>query len=162
MKNILQKVKRAIVTSIICFFFAFSSLSFLIYLPRVDEINALAISYSVAIIFWGSLIYGFVFCFRARLLVKKHLKNEKIKNKLNNSKKLGIFSFSKSITHVILYLIFLVGITLILFDLFQSRITSSIMIPVISVTMFSFALHCIVDGANYKIYKQMKEGRNNV
>ena len=161
MKSI-KKIKISIMLSIIFFFVAFFSLSMLVFIPKVEETYQMVIGYSVAIVFWSSLSFGCTFCIRTNLAVKRLLMGCSKEEISKKSKIPGVMSFSGNIYHLILYLVIVIGVILIISDLVNSWISSNIMFPVISITMFSFAMHCIVDGSNYKIYKQMKEGRNNV
>lgn len=61
----------------------------------------------------------------------------------------------------ILYGVVILGVGLMVTDIMFSYVPEMAMFPIISITILSFAVHCVVDGKYYKVYKLMKENVNN-
>ena len=70
----------------------------------------------------------------------------------------GIISFSSDIWHIVLYAVCVAGILVMVSDIIFHYISEYVMFPILSVVLFTFTVHCIVDGENYKLFKAIKEG----
>jgi Arc/MetJ-type ribon-helix-helix transcriptional regulator len=70
----------------------------------------------------------------------------------------GIITFSADINHMILYVVCVLGILVMISDVIFHYISEYIMFPILSIIFLAFAIHCIVDGENYKLFKAIKEG----
>lgn len=159
MKSVLskpvKKIRNTFYLAVIFFFISFFSLSALAVMPFLREQGQIIMGYTVAILFWIFLAFGLLFAAQAGLSISRS--GVKKEHKLP-----GIISFSANAKHIIVYLVCGVGIALMLSDMIYDCISSRVMFPIISVTLFAFVIHCMVDGVNYKTFKKMKEGENDV
>lgn len=73
----------------------------------------------------------------------------------------GIFRFSVKKSRVIIYLLIISGIAVIISDMVFNLISEFIMFPILSISFFLFAVHCVIDGKVFNIYKLTKEGTND-
>ena len=109
----------------------------------------------VAVIFWLGILAGILFSVLAGRI--KAAAAKITRGKLRIKQKLpGIINFNLRRDSIIVYLIFIVGLILIICDTALSCINQYVMFPVIALTMLAFFTHCIIDGKNYKIYKLLK------
>lgn len=160
MKNI-NKYRIPILVNVLSFAIAFFSISLIPISQLFGEGVEKWMGYVIAAIFWLSLIFGFV-SIRLTTLKFEGMKNKAIKLGLHKEQRLpGIISFGLSVPKIIIYAVTLIGLILIITDLIFTWVPSYIMFPILSITLFAFALHCIADGENYKVYKFIKEGMNN-
>ena len=128
---------------------------FVQFLPdRLEKIT----NYIVAALFYlGLIIGGFaiknakirMYRWRRRLIAERQFKKQRFP---------GIITFSADIKHIALYVICVLGILVMVSDMIFHYISEYIMFPILSVVLFSFIMHCIVDGENYKLFKVIKEG----
>lgn len=128
---------------------------FVQFLP--DKLEGIT-NYIVAALFYLGLIVGFfavrnargrMYRWRRRLMAERQFKKQRFP---------GIITFSTDIKHIVLYAICALGILVMVSDMFLHYISEYIMFPILSVVLFTFTLHCIVDGENYKLFKAIKEG----
>lgn len=119
------------------------------------------IAYAIAIVFWLGLILMLITLqlMRKKLSVyREELSDEGI---VINQQLPGIVNFSFQRRNIALYAVTAVGLCLIISDIIFNYISEVIMFPIISVTILSFAVHCVVDGKCYKVYKLIKESEKN-
>lgn len=117
-------------------------------------------SYIVATIFWSCLVIIIVLIFKTsgkRRLLEKNIENIRLKRKY----RLGIISFFKNqeamIADLILFVSFVFSIVLIAFEINVDWLVYIM----ISLFFFTFNLHCLLNGKNYrylKLYKKIQEG----
>lgn len=128
---------------------------FVQFLP--DKLESIT-NYIVAAFFYLGLIVGFfairnakirMYRWRRRLMAERQFKKQRFP---------GIITFSTDIMYILLYAICVLGILVMVSDMFFHHISEYIMFPILSVVLFAFTLHCIVDGENYKLFKAIKEG----
>ncbi len=62
---------------------------------------------------------------------------------------------------LILYGATVMGLVLIITDIIFDYIPETAMFPILSVTILSFTVHCVIDGKYYKAYKLIKESVND-
>ena len=127
-------------------------------------VNRQIIEYILAALFWLGLIFGIVFASMSRGIRRYTRRNPfrtfALAKKTGSHS--GIFSFGKDSIHITVYVVFTVGLVLIIANLIFGIISADVMFGVIAVTYYSFAVHCIIDGKNFKIYKKLKEGNRYV
>ena len=154
-----RKCLRGIKILFIFQFLAVVLLSFSVSLiPLVyrdgDDINEVAL-YPIAALFWLSLIAMVVLTIFIRIRLKHHGDELGLNSRINGA--LGAFSFAFDPKRCVIYSITLSGMIVIVFDVIFGYIPEQIMFPIISITLLSFATHCIVDGNNIKVFKLIKE-----
>ncbi len=120
---------------------------FVQFLP--DKLESIT-NYIVAALFYLGLIVGFfavrnakgrMYRWRRRLMAERQFKKQRLP---------GIIHFSADIKHIVLYVVCILGILVMVSDMIFHYISEYIMFPILSVVLFSFTLHCIVVGENYK------------
>lgn len=137
------------------------SLSLIPLTSGFEDGKSNVLAYVIAAVFWLGLIVTIVTtCFTKKLLYRSREKLV-IKECVKKHEPIGIISFSKDWKMWILYGITVLGLVLIVTDIFLGYVPEVIMFPIISVTILSFTVHCVVDGKYYKAYKLIKESSNN-
>ncbi len=158
MRRIEKRVGSSIWLTIVSFAISFFSLSAIPFSQNLTDTGQKIPSFMIAAIFWFFLIWGFLLTFltkRRQQTVRKKLKSMGL---IRAHQPPGIISFSSNPFSIILYVAFLIEIILIVSDLIFHWVPGYIMFPIISVTLFTFMLHCVVDGENYKVYQVIKKG----
>lgn len=130
-------------------------------LPFADIIDGGKVGVSsvvIAVLFWLGLIVGttcLIILTKFRHTVRARIPglNVRISKKFP-----GIMNFSLSVRHLVVYSVFIIGLSVIIFDLIFAFANRYLMFPVISVTYSAFIMHCMIDGKNYQIYKILKKG----
>ena len=129
------------------------SLSLIPYVP----LDGSAASYIIGAVFWIGVIVGTVSIimtkkvlhrYRAMLVDKKFIADRGLP---------GVISFTPKAGYIVLYAVTLVGLILMITDMIFTYVPERAMFPIISVTILSFTIHCVIDGKYYKAYKLIKE-----
>ena len=158
MRRIEKRVGSPIWLTIVLFAISFFSLSAIPFCQNLTGTGQRISGYIVAALFWFFLMLGFLFVFftkRRQQAVRRRLKSMGL---IRAHQPPGIISFSLRPLSIILYIAFLIEILLIVSDMIFHWVSGYIMFPIISVTLFTFMLHCMVDGENYKVYQVIKKG----
>lgn len=157
MQKQLSRMRSAIIWMILFYGMASLSLFFLSLMPVLNEKTQTVLGYTVAIVFWSGMLLG------SAILVILSCLRRKLKKRVKGYQQRlpGIVSYTKERFHIVLYITILIGMTLMVSDIVHHWISSYVMFPIISITLFLFIIHCIIDGRNYKIYKLLKEGAND-
>lgn len=151
------KYKLPILATVICFFVSFFSLDFILLLNSLDEKTQKVVGYIIAAVFWLFLAAGIacvIWTKSSYILIRKKVTDLGL---YKMQKYPGIITFSKDIPNIVIYVITGLGIVLSISDMIFNWISQYLMFPIISITLFLFVLHCIIDGENFKIYKIIKE-----
>ena len=128
---------------------------------RLPEERQDIAGYVVAALFWIGLIMGLVMTYMTGG------SRYELRNKMPELRRIrpqlypGIINFEKSATHITVYIAFVLGIAMIVCDVLGTPLPQSgsgVMYVIIALTYYSFLLHCLIDGENYKIYKFLKKG----
>lgn len=155
-----KKAKIFLQITVILFAVSFFSLSFIPFMDSSDESTQRILSNIIAALFWLGLIAGIIFNCITNRVIRKNSKKA-VKKVFNKQKFPGAITFSSNMKHLIIYGVILIGVVIMISDIALSWVASYIMFPVISLTLFLFTVHCIIDGKNYKIYMNAKEGVSN-
>lgn len=162
MSNVLEKTARQRLTiTALAAGLSSVALSVIPYAPVTAQGKPSVIAYIAAAIFWLGLILTLVTSWlTARMLARVR---ERLINKGSLKKKTlpGIISFSPEPMNMILYTLALIGTAVSITDIIYDYIPEKLMFPILSVTVFCFELHCILDGRNVKVYKLIKESVND-
>lgn len=118
-------------------------------------------AYLIAILFWLGLLGSIVSSFFTRHMLRGAREQLIQKGYVDKKQKVGIISFSKKTPNVILYLAMGIGLIFIVTDIIFAYVHELIMFPIISLTLFTFILHCVIDGRYYKVYKIIRGIENN-
>lgn len=161
----MKKRKKQYQMYFIEFFIAIGITSFSLSFLPFTEITAIVrrdfVSVTVGALFWLGVILMI-----ANLIIGKRL-FEKVGVKLislglmEEQRLPGAISFSKKIGHIILYAIFLLCLGVAVSDIIFKYVPEQVMFPVVSIILFTFFTHCVIDGKNFKIYKIIKDGMDN-
>jgi len=160
MKKQDNKSKVLLLITVILFAVSFFSLSLIPFTDGLEEETQRMVSNIIAVLFYLGLIAGVVFDILANRQIRNSSKKT-AKEILEKQKLPGVISFSTDKKNLILYGVLAIGIVIMISDIILNWVESYIMFPIISLTLFLFAVHCIIDGKNYKIYVKTKEGVGN-
>ena len=160
-KRCLRKARLYISLNIIAAAVSSFSLSFIPLVDGIGEGKSSIAAYIIAAVFWICLFLSLFAAYSTKCTLYKFRKKLIHLGYIDRRHRPGIVSFTKSRESLIIYLINILGFLLIISDIAFSFIPESIMFPVISVTILSFAIHCVIDGKYYKVYKLIKERLNN-
>lgn len=151
----LRLIRKNILFTVISLFLSTSILNIIPYIQFQEGLLKRCLIFISAFLFWSGIVMAVLFSKKT----KDFLWSIKISYKLDFLGPPGIVNFSKK--HIMLYLVFLVGLVLMISDMIFNYISMYIMFPIISIVFFSFAIHCIVDGKVYKNYKIVRDGKND-
>ena len=153
MKRIEKEIGLSIWLTIVSFAVSFLSLSAIPLSQHLTDKGQRITGYIIAAIFWLFLIVGFLIVFltkRRQQTVRRKLKSMRL---LRAHQSPGIISFSLSPLTITIYMIFMIGLIVVISDMIFHWVPGYIMFPIISITLVAFMMHCVIDGENYKIYK---------
>ncbi len=144
--------------SVLCFAVSFFSLSAIPLAQLCPETVNKILGYVIAAVFWLFLFSGTVLFWLAKKRIRPYRRKLKSVGELSASRLPGVFRFSRRPLSLIMYGIILVGAVLIITDIIFSYVPSAVMFPILSVTLFAFALHCIVDSETYQVFLKYRKG----
>lgn len=153
-------IKRAKLPFIVVFSsFTLSTLAlilipFLQYLPEKGEV---ALSYFSASLFWGGIVIGCASFKFVSTILRRYISRFADNINFDCQKYPGIITFSAKPFSIICYIVLVLGICLMISDMIFHYVPQFVMFPVISIVFFSFVMHCITDGRNYKFYKKVRK-----
>ena len=162
MSRQLKAVKEPFIIGFICFAFSAIALGVIPFLQLLPDNSEKNIKYVIAGLFWLGLIIGITAVISAKRFMQSYEKQLISDGKYKKSDYPGIMSFSSDVKHIIIYMLCIVGIIIIISDIIWNYVSEYIMFPILSVVFFTFMMHCIVDGRNYKLFKAIKEGMDKV
>lgn len=160
MKKQADKSKIFLQITVVLYAVSFFSLSIIPFMDSLEEATQRIVSNIIAAMFYLGLIAGIVFDLLANREILRNSKGT-ARALLDRQKSPGIITFSADRKHLIIYGVLAIGIVIMVSDIIFSWVAGYIMFPIISLTLFLFAVHCIIDGKNYKIYMNMKKGVGN-
>lgn len=142
------------------------SISALILNPFFDEYGRRVLSYTVASVFWLFLIGGIYFMKRASISIRRIKVKKFMSGALKKQKLPGAFTFTAQWPNVLLYAIIVIAVALGISDVIFHWLPAVIMLPLLSLALFAFSIHCIFDGQDYKafnyiVHNDIKEGKGN-
>lgn len=137
------------------------SLSFIPFLPDNNLKGPSILECIVAVVFWICLILSISLSYTVKRKLRAYLDILLNENVIKRQKCPGIFSISFDVKRIVLYSVITIGTIFIVTDMVWNYVHQAIMFPVVSITMFAFGLHCVIDGKYYKAYKLIKESVNN-
>ena len=114
-------------------------------------------------VFWGFMILGFTAVARTErelypLRKKLRAKGLRVKQKMP-----GLFTLNFDRPRSLLYLGILIGLVLSISDILLDYIPETMMLLILSLTMFALAVHGVIDGRNYKtvlLFASSLEGKH--
>ena len=160
-KHVLKDARLSIVVTIVAAALSSFSLSLIPFISGFEEGEINVIAYVIAAVFWIGLLLTFIAAHSTKRTLYRFREKLIIKGYITKHQPIGIISFSKDWRMWILYGITLLGLVLIITDIIFGYVPEKVMFPTISVTILSFAVHCVFDGKYYKAYKLIKESVNN-
>lgn len=155
--SVLRRAGMTIIITFVAAAVACLSLSLIPLFAQVDNGRINIASYIIASLFWGGFLISFIAsCFTKKTLCKyqEHLIS---KGYVIERQRIGIVSFSRDHRMYIVYGTTIIGVLLMVSDIIVQYAPEAVMFPIVSITLLSFATHCIIDGKNYKAYKKIKE-----
>ena len=157
----IKKARTTLLATVIAMIFSGVSLSFISILSNESKKTINWTAYLIAICFWLGIISAVVCVISTKVYLSKE--RQKLLNSGIISKQVlpGAVCFGKGKNNIIIYSIFVIGLALIVSDIFTSYVPEKLMYPIISITIISFSIHCVIDGKYYKVYKIIKESVEN-
>ena len=137
------------------------SIGLIPFMVEFKEGESNAMAYIIAIVFWVGFLGSLIATYLTKRTLYRYGETLIRKGYIEKNQRIAIISFSKDWKMWILYGITMVGVVLIVTDIIFGYIPEKVMFPMISVTILSFAIHCVIDGKYYTVYKRMKEDVGN-
>ena len=156
-----KRGEQAIRRVLICFGVSFFSLSLVPLAFRTQGEAGKILGIVIGAVFWLFLIFGFLSISganRTMIPVRRKLAAE---GKRIRQRYPGVLSFSRKPEHLAIYGVILCGLILLLADAVHAVSFGDWMFPILSGTLFSTALHGVVDGRNYKTLQLLQERRED-
>lgn len=161
MHRCLKKAKQSLAIALISAAVSSLSLSFIPFTSGIEEAKSNTAAYAIAAAFWIGLLLMLIATFVTQRALSGVLDKMVSKKKMKRQKLPGIICFSFGGKRLMLYAVAAVGLILSITDIAYNYIPERVMFPIISVTILSFIIHCVVDGKYYKVYKLIKESVND-
>ena len=156
-RSVLKQARLTIVLTLVASAIASFSLSLIPFAFDAGDGGRNILSYIIAAVFWSGLMISFVAAVFTKKILHKQREQLISEGYVNEHELIGLLSFSKNRRMYILYVTTILGLVMIVLDIIIQYLPETVMLPVVSVTIFSFATHCVIDGKYYKAYKQIKE-----
>lgn len=160
-KHVLRDAKLSIAATFIAATLSSFSLSLIPFTMGFEEGKSNVIAYIIAVVFWLGLLLTFIAAYLTKRALCKSREKLIIKGQISKHQAIGLISFSKDWRMWILYGTTVLGLVLMITDIIIGYVPESVMFPIISVTILSFTVHCVIDGKYYKAYKLIKESVDN-
>ena len=160
-RKILSNARLSMIITVISIALSSFSLSLIPYTWGFAEGEGNTIAYIIAAVFWIGLLIAFIAAYSTKRTLYKLREKLIINGCIEEHQSIGIVSFSMDWRMWTLYGTTMLGLVFIITDIIFGYVPEAIMFPIISVTILSFAVHCIFDGKYYKAYKLIKESVNN-
>ena len=156
-----KRYRMFFVLTLLSFAMAAIALLLIPWLSVQDEANGKTALYLTALMFWLGMIVGIAGTWITNSGLRKIRVRAYSSGKMTPPNLPGMLMFFARPISLVLYLIVLVGVGLIVSDMIRSWVPEKIMFPVLSVTLYAFVVHSVIDGKNYRAYRIMKEGMYN-
>lgn len=160
-KRLLRETRRSILATLIAAMLSCLAIGLIPLSNGFEEGKDHTLAYIIGVVFWLGLLVALI----SSHITKKKLaryREKLVANKtLRERQRVGIFSFSKSWKMWILYALAAIGVALLLTDILLGWLPEWVTLPLLSLTMAVFELHCILDGKYFKTYQIIKEGAKN-
>lgn len=162
MEKYKKSCKAFLISEILCFFLSSFAIGIIPVINNFSKPTQAVLSYISGAVFWAGIVIGIV----VSVILKRNLKKLKLTLWENYMLKkrhniVGALSFSGSPINLAIYIILGCGFMIIITDIVAHIIPTDYMFLVISVTLFAFELHSVIDGESYIIYKTIKEGTSD-
>lgn len=160
-RNIVREAKISIVITLIAITISSVSLSLIPFTSGFEAGESNTAAYIIAAAFWVGLLVTSVASHATKRTLFRYREKLIVKGYITKHQPIGLVNFSRDWRMWLLYGATVLGFLLIITDIIFGYVPETVMFPVISVTILSFAVHCVVDGKYYKAYKLIKESVNN-
>jgi len=160
-RALIRKVRVLIVLTLAFAAAASFSLSLIPFVWNAEAGGHGWLSNSIAAVFWFGLLLTFAAAYWTKRSLYKYREILISNGYIKKHQSVGVISFSKDWKMWFLYGTTALGMVLLITDILFGYIHQAAMFPILSVTVFTFAVHCVVDGKYYKTYKLIKEKVNN-
>lgn len=157
MNRIIRKVKTTFRFMYVSFAISSFALFFMSFLDCLPERAEKVCGYIFAFLFWLGIIIGCLFFKQINGLLNRYIKRFCDDIGFPCQRFPGIITFSRKPLMVSLYFLIIIGVGLMVSDIFLHYIPQFVMFSIISIVFFSFIIHCVVDGRNYKLYQKVRK-----
>ncbi len=157
----IKRYRLYFVSVILSFFISSFSLSFVPIVDNLEQTAGNVTKIIIGILFWLGFVVGLILTIVGKKIFVEDKRRLISSGKYKRQRLPGMFCLRRNILSFIVYVIFFIGLIFIISDVLFSYIPQYIMFPIISIVLFSFILHCVIDGENFKIYKNIKDGTDN-
>lgn len=144
-----------------CFAISAVALALIPFLQFLKESGQSVFRIIIAAAFWAGLLVGIFSTFITNAGMSGARRRVYKAGKLEKSKLPGIVSFSIRPLSVITYAVFFCGAALAVSEIITHWLPEFVLFPILGITLFAFAFHCVIDGKNYKVYRIIKEGMHD-
>ena len=154
--NVLKKAKVSVTVTFLAMAVSSLSLSLIPFVAGTEEGNLNVMAYVIAAAFWVGLLLTLLAASSTKRTLCSLRKEWIVQGHIQKNEPIGIRSFSTDWRMLWLYGTTVVGLLLVVTDMMIGYVPEKIMFPIISVTILSFMVHCVVDGKYYKFYKRIQ------
>lgn len=163
-RNILQhkkaemekSFKRDLLVSLVCPFIGCISLYFVPFVDVTGNSLQTVGAYSIALIFWGSIIIEIFFSYQCTK-TRKAMEDRLFMLKSPHYSHPGVISFFKNREAFIADIILFASAILVAALLWRQAKTGWMILVGVSLFLLSFNMHCLLNGRNYRYYKALKD-----
>ncbi len=118
-------------------------------------------AYCIAAAFWLGLILALVAAHLTKRNLRRWRERLAVREGFQRQRVPGIVYFSWNKRNAVIYIVAALGLALMIADMIFTFVPEMMMFPIISVTLLSFMLHCVLDGQYYKVYQKIKESMDD-
>lgn len=161
MEATIKKIKVLLLATVFCVLIPCLALASVPVIGFAPDKARAVMETIVGALLWIGIVVSVTMSLMIRMYLLKLKRRTSIERQFKRQKLPGILTFIPRPNHLILYGIFVIGVVLIVTDIIFEYISQFVMFPILAVTIFAFAMHCIVDGKLYRLYKSIKEGKKN-
>lgn len=149
-----KRDKRLLILSLICLGISSFSILGVVNASYDENYGSKALAITVAVAFWAGLIIGYV------LLIMLNKNRRASAVKIGRFKtggcQFGIFKFFRNKEAIIADVIMLLSLVLFIIFRILDNVSVYLDLTVIALLIYSFHLHCILNGQNYRYIKLLK------
>ena len=147
-------------TTLCSFAISSASIAFIPLLQMTEGSTQRILSYAIAALFWLGIFLGCVIHRMAGIKLLEVRRRLRTEEPIRRQRFIGLITFHADTINIVIYALFAVCFVLVVVDSFFHCISEHIVFPAISVMLFTFILHCVIDGKYYNLYLRIKEGVN--
>ena len=158
MKNTLLRFRVCFICMLCAFGLSALSVLSIPVIDGLDEDYQGIAALIIACVFWGGMLIGCLMVVYSHFSFRRMRDEAASVDKTIISKRPGLLRVTNRTPYVVLYVIIVCGMIVLILDLLNKFLSVYLFYCFISITFFSFIIHCLVDGNNHRSYQLIKEG----